>query len=496
MSIEQNVMIVGAGVSGLTTAIYAKLAGYKEVICAERGAGPASGNSGIIAQAHSGIEYPNDPQSGIDCLEGLMMFVHCLPPQIFVGEVTRVLVAKGKEELIPIVENHIFNILAPHYREHGKKFDYNLGTPDAAFRKLQDDEYADAPHIIAGYITPQRTINSAILATVLQAYAEQLGVKFLFNHEVTNISKQDKYTIICQKPNDEFITIESDIIALTAYDRNTFLAQMVNPNYNDGNLSVSLREIPIVTRKSETFTSPTRASFTLKDELGGMDAPVSDDCRIIYRPSSKAGHASNTVPLSQIIPCWALELVEPHPTSVRAKNTKKDLEKHIYPWLQDFEIAGTYKKLVILGGDQDVDKRPNRKQREVADGMFDLIAMKATYCVLNAKEITQAFLAYSLSQGVISTSQYTIALNNVAKGIIPLADKYVDNFSALEKDAKIIAKRANLPDNFISKISSDRKIAPLPSAPIIPPTDFVSPSTFETNATPPLIHPRQGPSPS
>ena len=99
-TMDEPIVIIGAGITGCLTAICLRQAGYRNVTILDKGRGVCAETSGTVSEMHCGAEYPVDLPSAIDCLHGAIAFRRMLPEEVFGGRGrTRFLISERTEAL-------------------------------------------------------------------------------------------------------------------------------------------------------------------------------------------------------------------------------------------------------------------------------------------------------------------------------------------------------------------------------------------------------------
>lgn len=456
-------VVIGAGVAGCTAAILRRLAGYNVVIlekatsAATRVYPICTETSTVVSENHSGAEYPYDPQSTTDCLDGRMANALFFPDFMYAGKTyTRILASArmidaGDDIRARCRKN--LEIITEHYRRYvaANEKRQMFGSPETLCRELETfDEVND---VAAAFVTPQRGLNPVYVAALLEAEIKRLEIDFRQGRQVTKVEKQSdgRLSIHCLNRWGGRETIQADQVCIAAAGRGLHLSKMLNPGLALSGIYFALRLISFV-----TLPQGSRKTYTclkLEDQYGGMLSPLNQECAMIYYPPAAHIEAALVDPVSGAMPTSFLRaLDEGHPeTAQRAQQTLHALQV-FYPELKHAEILGSYLKVAI--NTTDISRmRRNMPVFQVAPGCTMIVLPKWTMAVVNARKDLEAALTCSVQRGTLSRAGKEAILQQTTDYVLPVPERWNTDFSAFLQVAREHARNMRLPASILSPMS-------------------------------------------
>lgn len=408
-------IVIGGGIAGCLSAIFRSRAGY-QVVLLEKQQAQSSGahpvctqTSNIVSENHSGAEYPFDPQSARDCLDGRIENERLFPEVIYGGKTySRIIASRSMmDDGHDIVGQCRANmeVIRSHYAKRWAEDSSNavFGRPSAVCREVATVEGVN--DVAAAFITPQRGMNSVFVSAVLEWELKRCGVEFRQGSSVTALTRlnDNKYRVEFENAERKLESLVADQVSLCSATRAFGMAKMLNPSLEFPKIFLALRTILYVDLPDGT--DKTFTCLKLEDSYGGMLSPLNQHCAMIYHPP--AAHIMNIVmdPASCRFPDeYARYLAHGPPKfEVRARQTLRRL-REFYPELRRSEILGSYLKVAINTVD-DSRIRRNIGVFSVQSGCTITVLPKWTMCAVNAKKELALALDHSLSAGNIEPEE-------------------------------------------------------------------------------------------
>jgi glycine/D-amino acid oxidase-like deaminating enzyme len=408
-------VVVGAGVAGCLSAILRSSAGY-DVMLLEKERARAPGTypvctqtSNIVSENHSGAEYPFDPQSATDCLDGRIENERLFPDTIYGGKAySRIIASQSMmDDGHDIVGQCRANmeVIRSHYakRVEREPSDAVFGPPDTVCREMSSLDGVN--DVAAVFITPQRGINPVFVASVLEWELRRSGVDFREGSSVKTLERLEdgKYRIEFENSEGLTETVIADQVSLCGAVSSFGMARALNASLEFPKIFMALREILYVSLPDGT--DKTFTCLKLEDSYGGMLSPMNDRCAMIYHPP--AAHIMNLVMDARTceFPAeYASYLQHGHAEAAeRAERTLRRL-REFYPELRRSEILGTYLKVAINTVD-DSRVRRNIGVFDVQSGCTMTVLPKWTMCAVNARKELELALRHSVEVGNVSAAE-------------------------------------------------------------------------------------------
>ena len=402
-------IVIGGGIAGCLSAIFRGRAGYQVVLLEKQqaqfpGVYPVcTQTSNIVSENHSGAEYPFDPQSARDCLDGRIENERLFPEVIYGGKTySRIIASRSMmDDGYDIVGQCRANmeVIRSHYAKRSAESSSNavFGRPSAVCRELATVDGVN--DVAAAFITPQRGMNPVFVSAVLEWELKRCGVEFRQGSSVTTLTRlsDGKYRVDFENADCKLESLIADQVSLCSATPAFGMARMLNPSIEFPKIFMALRLILYVDLPDGTDKNFT--CLKLEDSYGGMLSPLNEHCAMIYHPP--AAHIMNIAmdPVSCRVPDEYIRyLVHAPPESAeRARQTLRRL-RAFYPELRRSEILGTYLKVAINTVD-DSRVRRNIGVFSVQSGCTMTVLPKWTMCAVNAKKELALALGHSLSVG-------------------------------------------------------------------------------------------------
>jgi glycine/D-amino acid oxidase-like deaminating enzyme len=419
-------VVIGAGVAGSLAAIARARAGYAVTVL-ERETARSTGaypictqTSNIVSENHSGAEYPFDPQSARDCLDGRIENERFYPELVYGGKTySRIIASRSMmddgHDIVGQCRTNM-EVIRSHYAARIAEDPANavFGDPADICRELPT--VAGVNDVAAAFLTPQRGINPVLVSTVLDSGLRQCGVDFRQGCEVTGVSRLDGggYQVDYRR-DGQTETLVADQVSLCSATAAFGMAKRLNPAIEFPRIYLALREILYVDLPDGTDKNFT--CLKLEDSYGGMLSPLNERVAMIYHPP--AAHITNVVmdPATGAAPPeYAQYLALGHPeTEERAERTLQRL-RAFYPELRRSTILGSYLKIAI-NTVADSRVRRNIGVFDVCPGATMTVLPKWTMCAVNALRELRLALAHSVAAGSIRAGE---AAERVAAARQPL----------------------------------------------------------------------------
>ncbi|MCK9893962.1 FAD-dependent oxidoreductase [Frankia sp. AgB32] len=407
--------MIGAGVAGCLAAIMRARAGY-EVVLIEREFSSAADvypvctqTSNIVSENHSGAEYPFDPQSARDCLDGRIANEMFFPKLIYGGKTYSRIIASqtmmndGHDIVGQCRAN--MDVLRSHYARRCAEDESAavFGDPSTVCREL---EQVDGVNDVArAFLTPQRGLNPVLVSTVLEWELRTSGVDFREGCQVTALDRRSdgRYRVAYTDRHGRQEILDADQISLCSATSAFGMAKSLNSKIDFPDIYMALREVLYV-----DLPDGTEKNFTclkLEDSYGGMFSPISPDVAMIYHPPSAHIMNARMNPVSGAPPDGYLEYLSGgHPEAPgRAVWALHQLRRY-YPELRRSSILGSYLKIAV-NTVSDSRVRRNIGVFSVLPGVTMTVLPKWTMCVENAREELRRALEWSVAAGNVERDQ-------------------------------------------------------------------------------------------
>jgi len=449
-------VVVGAGVAGCLAAITRSRAGYDVVVLEEQqarseGTYPVcTRTSNIVSENHSGAEYPFDPQSARDCLDGRMENERFFPELIYGGKTySRIIASRSMmddgHDIVAQCRTNM-DVLRSHYAQRCAEDPANavFGEPSVICREIPDVEGVN--DVAAGFLTPQRGMNPVLVSTVLDWELRQCGVDFREGSSVTSVSRRadGRYDVAYTSADGTSHTLAADQVSLCGATHAFGMAKRLNPEIEFPRLFMALREILYVDLPDGTDKNFT--CLKLEDSYGGMLSPLNEHVAMIYHPP--AAHVTNVVmdPDSCDSPAeYARYLAEGHPEMrERAERTLNRL-REFYPELRRSKILGTYLKIAI-NTVSDSRVRRNIGVFGVHPGATMTVLPKWTMCAVNAKKELALALEHSQAAGNVTPDEVREILAGATRTCWETVPDWARKPETLTAQAKKHALNMNVPE--------------------------------------------------
>ncbi|MBT0768838.1 FAD-dependent oxidoreductase [Kineosporia sp. J2-2] len=422
-------VVIGGGVAGCISAIMRSRAGYEVILCEQQEARSTlthpicTETSNIVSENHSGAEYPFDPRSARDCLDGRIVNERFFPEFIYGGKTySRIIASQSMmddgHDIVAQCRSNM-KVLESHYAQRCAEDEANavFGDPAAICREIPTVEGVN--DVASAFLTPQRGMNPVLVATVLEWELRQASVDFRAGTRVTSVTTRSdgRYEVTADSAGSRQVIV-ADQISLCCGTAAFAVAKRLNPAVAFPRLFMALREILYVDLPEGTDKNFT--CLKLEDAYGGMLSPLSPAVAMIYHPP--AAHVMNEVmhPETGAPPSAYREyLSSGHPEApARAARTLERL-REFYPELARSQILGTYLKIAIN------TVSDSRVRRNI--GVFDLgpgasmtVLPKWTMCAVNARTELGLALRRSADRGHLSPGEVPEVL---AQGSRPCWDE-------------------------------------------------------------------------
>jgi glycine/D-amino acid oxidase-like deaminating enzyme len=412
MKREELHVVIGAGIAGCLAAIARARAGYEVVVLEKERARSAdtypvcTQTSNIVSENHSGAEYPFDPQSATDCLDGRIENERFFPELMYGGKTysriiaSQSMMADGHDIVGQCRSN--MEVLKAHYAKRCEEDPSNAVFGDPASICGEVPTVEGVNDVAAAFLTPQRGMNPVLVSTILDWELRQSGVGFREGSTVTSVRRltDGRYRVDFLTAQGTAEKIIADQVSLCSATRSFGMAKRLNPELLLPGLFFALREILYV-----DLPDGTEKNFTclkLEDSYGGMLSPLNEHVAMIYHPP--AAHIMNIAmnPVTCESPAeYATYLADGHPEMrERAEFTLSRL-RDFYPELRRSRILNSYLKIAI-NTVTDSRMRRNIGVFDVNPGATMTVLPKWTMCVVNAKKELALALRHSVARGNVA----------------------------------------------------------------------------------------------
>ncbi|MFD6284746.1 FAD-dependent oxidoreductase [Streptomyces sp. NPDC060205] len=447
-------VVIGAGIAGCVAAITRSRAGYDVVVLEGRqarseGTYPVcTQTSNIVSENHSGAEYPFDPQSARDCLDGRIENERFFPETIYGGKTNSRIIASRSmmddgHDIVGQCRTNM-DVIRSHYARRCEEDPANavFGDPSQVCREVPTVDGVE--DVAAAFLTPQRGMNPALVSTVLDWELRQCGVDFREGSRVRTVERRTdgRYDVSYTNAGGAKHTVVADQVSLCAATAAFGLAKALNPRIEFPRLFMALREILYV-----DLPDGTEKNFTclkLEDSYGGMLSPLNEHVAMIYHPP--AGHVMNLVmdPVTGAAP-YARYLAEGHPEMrERAERTVSRLRAY-YPELRRSQILGTYLKIAI-NTVSDSRMRRNIGVFGVDSGATMTVLPKWTMCAVNGRKELALALEHSKAAGNVDADEAEEILAGATRTCWETPPDWAGKPELLTARAKKHAVNMNVPE--------------------------------------------------
>jgi len=462
-------VVVGAGIAGCLAAISRSRADY-DVVVLERSTARSPGTypvctqtSNIVSENHSGAEYPFDPQSARDCLDGRIENEQLFPELIYGGKTfSRIIASRSMmDDGHDIVGQCRANmeVIRSQYARRCAEDPSNavFGPPSAVCSESPDvDGVLD---VAAAFRTPQRGINPVLVATLLDWELRRCGVDFREGSSVTDVKRLPHrgYRVLYTKPDGTEQAIDADQVSLCAAAGAFGMAKRLNSSLTFPALFMALREILYVDLPDGTDKNFT--CLKLEDSYGGMLSPLNEHCAMIYHPP--AAHIMNFLvdPETYAPPAqYAQFLAEGHPEMERRSEWTLNRLRDFYPELRRSTILGTYLK-VAINTVADSRIRRNMGVFKVHPGSTMTVLPKWTMCAVNARTELSIALKHSMSTGNASVSEACELLAGATRRHLETPPEWTADPDVLTARARMHAINMGVPEVLAQRFDSTLNLA-------------------------------------
>ncbi|MFD0304504.1 FAD-dependent oxidoreductase [Streptomyces sp. NPDC127119] len=454
-------VVIGGGIAGCVAAITRSRAGYDVVVlegqqARSEGTYPVcTQTSNIVSENHSGAEYPFDPQSARDCLDGRIENERFFPEAIYGGKTNSRIIASQSmmddgHDIVGQCRTNM-DVIRSHYARRCEEDPANavFGDPSQVCREVST---VDGVHdVAAAFLTPQRGMNPVLVSTVLDWELRQCGVDFREGSSVQTVERRadGRYDVVHTNADGATRTVVADQVSLCAATAAFGLAKSLNPGIEFPRLFMALREILYV-----DLPDGTEKNFTclkLEDAYGGMLSPLNEHVAMIYHPP--AGHVMNMVmdPVTGAAP-YARHLAEGHPEMrERAERTLSRL-RDFYPELRRSKILGTYLKIAI-NTVSDSRMRRNIGVFGVDSGATMTVLPKWTMCAVNGRKELALALEHSKAAGNVDADEAKEILAGSTRTCWETPPDWAGKPELLTARAKKHAANMNVPEALALRFS-------------------------------------------
>lgn len=433
-------VVVGAGVAGCLAAITRSRAGY-DVVLIERTRSHSRGmfpicteTSNIVSENHSGAEYPYDPQSARDCLDGRIANELFFPEQIFGGKTySRIIASQSMEadghEIVNRCRSNMA-VIRSHYTRRCEENPANAVFGDPADVCIEVGGVDQVEDVATAFVTPQRGLNPVLVAAVLHRELRRCGTELREGTTMTAVTPRSdgRYDVECVASEGAREAIVADQVSICAATGSFAVARRLNPALRLPPIFMALREILYVDLPDGTDKNFT--CLKLEDAYGGMLSPLNERCAMIYHPpAAHIAVAQVDEHAPALPPAFARALVAGHPeTEQRARRTVERL-RDFYPELRRSEILGAYLKIAI---NTVADSRVRRNIGVVAvcPGATMSVLPKWTMCAVNTWRELKLALAHSAALGNATEAEVA---ELQAEGMRPCAPVSLDSAALVDE---------------------------------------------------------------
>lgn len=449
-------VVIGAGVAGCLSAIARSRAGYDVVVlereqAREPGTYPVcTATSNIVSENHSGAEYPFDPQSARDCLDGRIENERFFPEVIYSGKTySRIIASQSMmddgHDIVGQCRTNM-EVIRSHYAQRCAEDEVNavFGDPATICREIPD--VPGVRDVASAFLTPQRGMNPVLVSTVLEGELQQCGVDFREGSTVTALRRQDdgRFLVTYRAADGSSETLPADQVSICSATAAFGMARQLNDAIAFPRLFMALREILYVDLPDGTDKNFT--CLKLEDSYGGMLSPLNEHCAMIYHPP--AAHITNRVmdPTTVSLPAeYPYYLANGHPEKAERADWTLNRLRDFYPELERSSILGTYLK-VAINTVSDSRVRRNIGVFDVQPGATMTVLPKWTMCAVNARRELKLALQHSESTGNITAAEAAAALSGSTRQCWETLPEWARTPESLTARATGHARNMNVPD--------------------------------------------------
>lgn len=453
---QEEVIVIGGGLGGCLSALFALRAGYKVTLLEEKDK-LLDGATLYASRLHLGGEYPLDAKTGEDCLKGAVAWKLIMPSTIYNhGSEARFLISKKTEtEGKKIERKNRRALLFPkgmgkvnetyltvdkyvaYYENIRKKYEELLGQ----VRSLTGWEQEEAEKALFGpatvgsfyeKITPlthkhefagyENSASSSLSPSSLDRQPMAGGVKSrepglniavylalieqILHYEVQrgrlHIHCQSKAEAISQTADGRWSVaceggrrFEADQVVQAAFEQGIALDM---PHRADPSKKVTAyrRAMAIVDTSEIPMTDLPHSTFTMLGRNGGMYCPWNKNLAILYHPG--AAYLGETV-LDKDHPHVPKEWAEPL-SPKQAEALKKSFKENlagIYPFLRKARFVDVIVRNTLNFQDT-LSARRHEPTEEIKPGYFAMYPTKLTLAPLAAVEVVEGLKARSAAR--------------------------------------------------------------------------------------------------
>jgi glycine/D-amino acid oxidase-like deaminating enzyme len=457
-------VVIGAGIAGCLSAITRTRAGY-EVVLLEKEQARSPGTyplctqtSNIVSENHSGAEYPFDPRSARDCLDGRIVNQQFFPELIYGGKTYTYVIASQSmvDNGYDIVAQCRANmeVIRSHYMRRCAEDPSNavFGGPGAICRELSTVKGVNDVAVV--FITPQRGVNPVLVSTILEWEIKRNGIDFREGSTVTSVAERrdGRYQVEFAGAGGTRESLVADQVSLCSGATAFRMARRLSPSFEFPEIFMALREILYVDLPDGTDKNFT--CLKLEDSFGGLFSPMNEHAAMIYYPP--AGHIMNAVmdPASCMLPAeYPRHLADGHPEMQERAEWTLDQLRKFYPELRRSTILRTYLK-VAINTVSDSRVRRNIGVFVVRPGATVTVLPKWTMCAVNARKELALALEHSASSGNIEPREVSELLAHATKTCWEAAPTWAAEPTEVAARAARHAVNMNTPQ-MIAEIFSD-----------------------------------------
>jgi hypothetical protein len=449
-------VVIGAGIAGCLAAITRSRAGY-DVVVLERERARGTGaypvctqTSNIVSENHSGAEYPFDPQSARDCLDGRIANARFFPDVIFGGKTySRIIASQSMmEDGYDIVGQCRANmdVIRAHYGRRCEEDPVNavFGEPSTICREVET--VPGVSDVASAFVTPQRGINPVLVSAAIDWELRLCGVDFREGSSVTTVTRCDdsKYRVEYLAADGRKESLIADQVSICAATAGFQMARSLNREMAFPRVFMALRAIFYVDLPDGTGKNFT--CLKLEDAYGGMFSPLNASCAMVYHPP--AAHIMNVAmdPRTCDLPAaYVHYLAAGHPAmGERAELTLRRL-REFYPELRRSKILGAYLK-VAVNTVSDSRVRRNIGVFKIRSGATLTVLAKWTMCASNAQRDLALALAHSVSCGNAEADEAHVLLGSAMRACWEAPPEWARAPEALVRMAKKHALNMSVPE--------------------------------------------------